>query len=316
MANRDVYAKTFERVIAAMERGVTPWHRPWSAQRSKAGLGSLPFNAATGRSYSGGNVWGLMAWQMDCGYETAGWVTFRQALTLGLVVRKGEKSAPVFFMSKLVKKGKTEEGEDSTDSIFFARGYNVFNLDQLDETEPGAMAKLKAKLGLSAGEGQEAEREGDAEAFDYLDAADAAVVSTGADIRHGGDRAFYSPGFDFIQMPPREAFKHRDHYYSTLFHELGHWSGAESRLKRLTPTRFGSADYAFEELVAELTAAFLSARFGIELVSHSASYLQSWASACRQHPDMFARAASLAQRAADFLVPQEDTAEAIEELAA
>ena len=309
MANRDIYAKTFERIIAAMEQGKTPWVRPWRSTDRRGPNGALPFNAATGRRYSGGNVWALYAEEALSGYTTSGWVTFKQALSLGCVVRKGQKSTPVFFMSRITKRGKTEDGEDAVGSIFFARGYNVFNVDQLDETEEGALAKLRAKL---SGGSAEAAPEGDAETFDYLDAAEAAVLSTGAKIAHGGDRAFYVPSVDRIQMPPREAFKHRDHYYATLFHELSHWSGAEQRLNRLTPARFGSPDYAFEELVAELSAAFISARFGIEMVSQSAAYLNSWAAACRQHPDMFARAASLAQAAADFILKETPAAEVTE----
>lgn len=311
MANRDVYAKTFEAVISAMEAGRTPWVRPWRSARGNAGEGtasSLPFNAATGRRYSGGNVWALWATEQELGYETSGWVTFKQALSLGLVVRKGERSAPVFFMSRIVKRGKDANGEDAVDSIFFAKGYNVFNLSQLDEVEEGAKERLMVKL---FGERKEArEVKGDAEAFDVLDAAEAAIAATGAAISHGGGSAYYHPALDAIKMPPRESFTHRDHYYSTLFHELAHWTGAERRLNRLTPSRFGSPDYAFEELVAELAAAFVSARFGIEMASHSGAYLRSWAKACRQHPDMFARAASLAQAAADYIL--KETPEAVE----
>jgi antirestriction protein ArdC len=106
-------------------------------------------------------------------------------------------------------------------------------------------------------------------------------------------------------MPDADTFRDRESYYGTLFHELTHWTGADKRLKRLTPARFGSADYAFEELVAELGAAFLSGRFGFEQVSQSAAYLRQWAKACRQHPDMLARAASLAQRAADYVTGEQ-----------
>lgn len=303
MANRDVYAKVFDGIIAAMERGTAPWSKPWRATGSAPGA-DVPRNAATGRRYSGGNVFALWGTALDRGYALPGWLTFRQAIALGCVVRKGEKGTAVYFMSKLnvKRKGATPDanGELPEDRIFFARQYVVFNVAQLEELEPGALDKLKAKLSPAA----PVAPQGDAEAFDVLDVAERIVSATGAHIAHGGDRACYSPVADAITMPRPEDFVHRDHYYATLFHELAHWTGHESRLKRLTPARFGSAEYAFEELVAELASAFLCARLGLNHEEPSAAYLASWAKSCRQHPDMFARAASLAQAAADYVYPE------------
>lgn len=280
----DVYAKTFDAVITAMENGVAPWVRPWSATRSDA----MPHNAATGRPYSGGNVVALWAAQLHHGYTSAGFVTFKQALEAQCVVRKGEKGHAVYFFSTFEKVSK--DNPERKDKIFLAKGFTVFNVDQLDELEPGALTKLRN--GSLEPLGTPVEREA---------GADTMVVATGAHITHGGDRAFYAPSADRIGIPCPEGFTSMPSYYGTLFHELGHWTGHKSRLDRLAPMKFGDPRYAFEELVAELCAAFLSARFGWETVSQSASYLNGWAKACREEPDMLARAASMAAKAADHI---------------
>jgi len=283
-SNAAVYAEVFEQVIREMEQGNAPWVKPWS------GLG--PHNALTGRPYSGGNVIALLFAGMA--YRSHGWVTFKQALEAKCVVRKGEKSTPVFFMSKATKKASSDDEDGEPSSYFFARMFRVFNVEQLDEMEPGALAALKGR-----------HTEPTRTAFEALQDADEMVRETGADITHGSAGACYIPSLDVIRMPDADTFRDRESYYSTLFHELTHWTGADKRLKRLTPARFGSADYAFEELVAELGASFLSGRFGFEQVSQSAAYLRHWAKACRQHPDMLARAASLAQRAADYITGEQ-----------
>lgn len=282
-----VYAEVFEQVIREMEQGNAPWVKPW--------VGG-PYNALTGRPYSGGNV--IVLAFAGLAYPTAGWVTWNQALEAGCVVRKGEKSTPVFFMSKAVKKatqgdGPTE-GDNEPSAYFFARMFRVFNVAQLDELEPGALEALKARHSASS-----------RTAFEAVQEADELVRETEAVITHGGGVACYIPSEDVIRMPEPETFRDRESYYGTLFHELTHWTGSEKRLKRLTPARFGSADYAFEELVAELGAVFLSGRFGFAAVSQSAAYLRSWAKACRQHPEMLARAASLAQKAVDYVTGEQ-----------
>lgn len=296
MSNRDIYATVFDAITREMEEGRTPWVKPW---RSMGRGNALPYNAVTGRPYSGGNVFAL--WFAGMPYGSTGWVTFKQAIGEGCVVRKGEKGTPVYYMSTSTGKKDTnatpETDETGRRSFFFAKQFTVFNVDQLDELEPGALETLRNRHG-----GTTAPVESE---FLRNETADQFIAATGADIRHGGDRAFYVPTFDRIQMPPAESFDMTDGYYGTLFHELGHWTGHESRLNRITPAAFGSPDYAFEELVAELSAALLSAMHGMDTVTQSAAYLRSWAKACRQSPDMFARAASLASKAVGFLSPVE-----------
>jgi len=289
-----VYSEVFENIIREMEQGNAPWVKPW--------VGG-PYNAATGRRYSGGNVLALIFAGVK--YQSSGWLTWNQAIEAGCVVRKGEKSTSVFFMSKAVKKATQGNGPTGADedpaSYFFARGFRVFNVDQLDELEPGALEALKARHTPETVQG-----------FEAIEEAEELVTRSGADITHGGAAACYIPALDAIRMPEPETFTSRESYYATLFHELTHWTGGEKRLKRITPARFGTADYAFEELVAELGSAFLAGRFGFEQVSQSAAYLRNWAKACRAHPEMLAKAASLAQKAADYLTGEQSAPVVVE----
>ena len=289
-----VYTEVFENIIREMEQGNAPWVRPWSGG---------PYNAATGRRYSGGNVLALIFAGVK--YQSSGWLTWNQAIEAGCVVRKGEKSTSVFFMSKAVKKATQGDGPTVADedpaSYFFARGFRVFNVDQLDELEPGALEALKARHTPETLQG-----------FEAIEEAEELVERSGADITPGGAAACYIPALDAIRMPEPETFTSRESYYATLFHELTHWTGGEKRLKRITPARFGTADYAFEELVAELGSAFLAGRFGFKQVSQSAAYLRNWAKACRAHPEMLAKAASLAQKAADYLTGEQSAPVTVE----
>lgn len=297
--NAEIYAKVFEQVIAEMEQGRAPWAKSWNASPDGH---AMPYNAVTGRKYSGGNV--LALWFAGLNYTSKGWLTFKQAIGASCVVRKGEKGTPVFYMS-VAKRVKEDEatGEDRLQQFFFAKSFTVFNVDQLDELEPGALAALKARHATAAAPKADHERNADA---------DAMVTATGAQITHGGDAACFIPALDVIRMPELASFDKADNYYSTLFHELTHWSGGDARLKRITPAKFGSADYAFEELVAELGAAFLGAQFQYDTITQNAAYLRHWAKKCRETPDLLARAASLASRAVEFLAgetPDEDAGE-------
>lgn len=307
MSSREIYAKVFESVISEMEQGNAPWVKPW---RDMGGRGdAMPYNAATGRKYSGGNVVAL--WFAGMPYSCNGWVTFKQALAEDCVVRKGEKGTTVFYMSVLDKKVKQgeEEAPGKPGRFFFAKAFTVFNVEQLDELKPGALAKLTNKHRTPVADIEPTDIERNA-------MADAMIADTGAKITHGGSSACFIPSLDLIKMPAPESFESTDAYYGTLFHELTHWSGHDSRLDRITPAAFGSPDYAFEELVAELGAAFLSATFGYNGVTRSAAYLKHWAAKCRETPDLLVKAASLASKAADYLAKPEQAGEETEEPAA
>lgn len=284
MSNAEVYASVFARITEQLKAGVVPWVKPWGDSDEQ------PCNAVTGRPYSGGNVLVLWERQATLGYARSRWVTFKQALAAGCIVRKGEKGTAVYFMKVAEKKPKT--ADDDPERFFFARSFTVFNVAQLDETVPGSLDALSPPLTPRP-------------AFVRHEAAALTIAATGATINHGGGRACYSPLLDTITLPMPESFDAPDAYYGTAFHELTHWTGHQSRLDRQIKNGFGNPEYAFEELVAELGAAFLSARHGLDTETQSAAYLHCWLKGLADKPEMLARASSLAQKAANFIAKQE-----------
>lgn len=286
MANKEVYEKVTARIIKALEEGTIPWEKPWAN-----GANSWPRNAVTGRQYSGFNVWALMFSPYTC----PGWLTFNQARAIKASVAKGEKGTPVFFMSVI------QDKKDPDKRYFMAKGFTVFNVEQLQDSPAKAklLAKLTVPMPVLPPDAHIAELE-------------AIVSATGANITYGGDRAYYMPSADRIGMPKRAQFKSTDSYYGVLFHELGHWTGAEKRLARGLTTCFGNAEYAAEELVAELTAAFLCHRNGLEFETQSAGYIAHWLKGLNNDPGLLVKAASAAQKAADLIQPP--VAPAVEEL--
>lgn len=287
MANKQVYEKVMGKVIAAMEAGEIPWQKGWATNRP-------PHNALSGRSYHGGNVLALWFERMLKEYTLDAWVTFKQALEAGCVVQKGQHATPVYFMKSVTRKAAGEDAEGDSESLWIARLYFVFNVDQLTDLEaaPGSLAKLKARFN-------------DMEERNHkpLTKAERVAKESGAVIVHRNpDRCFYAPMTDEVNMPPLSRFKTRDGYYASLFHELGHWTGHESRLNRdMKKGMFSKPDYAFEELIAELSAAFSAHRVGIPHVTQAAAYLQSWLKAIKDKPNALASAATHAMKATAFV---------------
>jgi antirestriction protein ArdC len=290
MTNADVYAKATAAIVEQLKQGVAPWSRPWSAV--EPGMG-MPRNAVSRRAYSGVNVFTLMTAQWARGYETAGWLTFKQALKVGAIVRRGEKSSPVVWFKQLRKKDPTT-GEEEV--IWLARLYYVFNLDQLDDHKvEGSVERLKARFRRPAG----AETVGEPE---RLDEAELLALSSGIPVSYGGDRACYIPALDRIEMPPRRAFPDPQALYPVLFHELVHGTGHETRLDRGLMKKVDGDTYAREELIAELGSTFLCAVIGMDHVSRASTYLASWLSRL-QDPDgskWLAGAATKATEAANW----------------
>lgn len=285
-AKQDIYQTVTDSIVGMLEKGVRPWAPQWEA--GSCGLPAIP-TRANGESYRGINVallWGAAEMK---GYRHHTWMTFNQAKELGGCVRKGEKSTPIVYWGSYAK--EDENGEEET--RLFAKGYAVFNVEQIDH--------LPERFYEAAPVVETAER---------IKLADQWAVGTGADIRHGGAKAFFSPKSDHVQMPPLEAFYERDAYYATLAHELTHWSGAKARLDRQFGKRFGDKAYAFEELVAELGAAFAMARLGIaaEPREDHASYLASWLKVLKSDKRAIFTAASKAQAACDYLFKLADNA--------
>lgn len=282
----DLYSRVTNAIIADLERGVRPWTKPWSAEHL-AGRISRPLRS-TGEPYSGINTVLLWAEAVERGFTAPIWITFRQALALGAHVRKGEHGATVVYANKITR---TEAGDDGTDverQIPFLKAYTVFNVEQVE----GLPAHFHA---VSAPRLDPVQRIAHADAF---------FAATGADVRHGGNRAYYAQAPDYVQSPPFESFADPESYYATLAHECTHWTKHPTRLDRdFGRKRWGDEGYAREELVAELGAAFLCADLGLELTPREdhAAYLASWLKVLQDDKRFVFTAAAHAQRAADYL---------------
>ena len=276
---RDLYAEVTARILADLETGAAPWIKPWSATPGA----NVPCNAATNRPYSGCNV--ILLWMAQAaGYRTPRYLTYKQAMELGGHVRKGERGTKVYFVKRL--EIEDADGSSPTRLVPMMREYTVFNVDQCDGL-PDSIT-----IGRSM-------RVRNPDARDDL--ADQFLHSTGADIREGHGEAYYVPSHDFISMPAFDAFKGADHFYGTVFHELTHWTAHKSRLNRDLKNRFGSRNYAAEELVAELGAAFLCAEFGFDGDLPHAGYIGHWIELLKADKRAFLTACSQASKAADYL---------------
>lgn len=272
-----LYDSVTRSIIDDLEKGVPAWVQPWRTKRRTA-LGLLPANLATGRTYSGINIPILWHAAKCAGYPDPAWMTFRQALALNATVRKGEKGTHIVFTRKLTVKKEDDEEKQ----ISMLRSYTVFNVAQIDGLPPTVLTPEDTPPPL------------DADAQRFIDA-------TRADIRHGGSRACFVPSLDIIQLPQRSDFASIESYFGTAIHELGHWVGHETRLNRDLNNRFGSQAYAAEELVAELTSAFLCAHLGVNGELRHASYIESWLALLKMDSRAIFTAASKASQAADFL---------------
>ncbi|HLG90343.1 MAG TPA: zincin-like metallopeptidase domain-containing protein [Alphaproteobacteria bacterium] len=280
-----LYQEVTDKIIAELEQGRVPWVQPWG--RAKAGLG-LPKNAATSRRYSGVNILILWGAVIEKGFPSQQWLTFRQALDLGGNVRKGERGTTVCYADRFIPKDEIERAKrdgDEPEAVPFLKRFTVFNVAQCEGLPESALA----------GPPVLPERE-------IIPRAEALIAATAADFRIGGERAFYVPSADYIQVPPQPAFFEQINYYRTCFHELGHWTGHVSRLNREQSGRFGSKSYAREELVAEMASAFLCAALGITPTVRHADYLGSWLDVLREDNRAIFRAASAASKAADLLL--------------
>lgn len=294
-----LYAEVTANIVAELEAGRFPWAQPWDI--AKAGPG-LPRNAATSRPYSGVNILILWGEVIARGHASQGWLTFRQALGAGGCVRRGEQGVTVCYADRFTpdaEKAKAEREGVEPGSIPFLKRFTLFNVDQC-EGLPEALTATPIPL----------------PDCETIPAAEALIAATRADFRIGGAKAFYSPGGDFVQVPPQPAFANQIDYYRTATHELGHWMGHASRLGRDQTKPFGSPDYAREELVAELTAAYVCASLSIVPTVRHADYLGSWLDVLRADNRAIFRAASRASKAADYLLACSQDSAALAEIAA
>jgi len=284
-ARTDLYDAVTRRIIAALEAGRVPWVCPW--ERGAAAPG-LPRNAITGRAYSGVNIVILWNALIENGWSSQAWLTFRQALAAGGSVRKGARGTCVVYADRFTPEVEAEKAQASGDAprtVAFLKRFTVFNIDQCE----GLRADLTPDPAPLADD-------------DIKPRTEAVIAASGIDVRIGGDRAFYAPAEDFVQLPPPGAFFDAVNFYSVALHELTHATGHSARLDRQILNRFGGKDYAREELVAEMGSAFLCAALGIEPTVRHADYLGAWLDVLREDNRAIFRAASAASKAADWLL--------------
>ena len=282
-----LYDDITDKIIAELEAGRAPWVQPWGSAAAKAPL-AMPRNAATGRHYSGINVLILWGAVIQHGFPGQSWLTFRQALSLGGNVRKGEHGTTVVYADRFTpedeKRRARETGENAA-AIPFLKRFTVFNAAQCDGL-PDDIAAIAPPPPPGLIEPR----------------VEALIEATGIDFRIGGDRAFYVPAHDYVQVPPPQAYFEPINWHRTALHELGHASGHASRLGRDLTGGFGTKKYAFEELVAEINAAFCCASLGIVPTVRHADYIGAWLEVLREDNRAIVRAASQASKAADWLL--------------
>jgi antirestriction protein ArdC len=287
-ARASLYDEVTRRIIAELEAGRFPWVQPWGRAEGTGPTPGLPRNALTGRTYSGVNVLILWGAVIEQGFPSQGWLTFRQALEAGGNVRKGERGTTVVYADRFTpeaEKERAREAGEEARAIPFLKRFTVFNVAQCEGLRPG-LAPEPVPL---------PERE-------IVPVAEEVIAASGVDFRVGGTKAFYVPGADYVQVPPQPAFFEQVNYYRTALHELTHATGHPSRLARNQTGAFGSKDYAREELVAEMGAAFLCASLGIVPTVRHADYLAGWLDVLREDNRAIFRAAGQASKAADWLL--------------
>ncbi|MGR3807753.1 ArdC family protein [Pasteurella testudinis] len=295
---RDLYQQVTDDIIEALESGVMPWIKPWNDAEAERIALRLPYNGESGRHYSGINILLLWAAQIKHGFKQAKWLTFNGIAHLGGTIRKGEKSTRIILYRPMETEEKDtegnvifdENGEAKIRQYAVIRGIPVFNIEQCDGIEP--------HLGSTE--------------QPIIDESDAMTLINTLPKKMGVSlflrpqgKAFYSPSRDCIVMPEVCQFEEIDRYYATLLHESAHASGHSSRLNRIGITNndgFGSSNYAFEELIAELTSAFMCAHVGIDNISQNAAYLNSWIKTLKSDKKAIFRATSQARTATDYLM--------------
>jgi antirestriction protein ArdC len=291
-----LYEGVTNRIIAELSQGCVPWVQPWGGGEDRgAARVALPRNALTLRGYSGINILILWASVIEHGYPSQGWLTFRQALSAGGSVRKGESGTGVVYADRFTpeaEKRRSRETDEDPKSVPFLKRFTLFNVAQCDGL-PDNLAADPAPL---------PERE-------IVPVAERVITASGVPFRIGGTKAFYVPSTDTVQVPPQPAFFDQINYYRTALHELTHATGHASRLARDLTHPFGSKDYAREELVAEIGSAFLCAALGIVPTVRHSDYIGAWLVVLREDSRAIFRAASQASRAADWLLARHQQAQ-------
>jgi antirestriction protein ArdC len=291
---KDLYQEATDKIIAALESGTAPWQRPWELKKG----GGLPFNGATNNRYHGINVLLLALASAEKGWTDNRFATFKQGKDLGTFVKAGEKGTTIYFSKPMRVPEKGPDGQQVTGAdgqpkvknIYLLRAHTVFNASQFDAF-PSMEAIPQPK-------------------HDWESSArvDAIAKGYGVPIVHGGNEAYYTPTFDRIQMPEREQFPIADNYYATLMHEIGHSTGHPSRLNRVLNGNRKSTEYAFEELIAEMSSLYITSDLGLTgvtedaNVSRHAAYVGSWLEALNKDKKMIFKAAREAERVHELVM--------------
>ena len=283
----NLYDEITDKIIAELEAGRFPWAQPWGKATVGAPIG-LPQNASTGRIYSGINILILWGAVIQHGFPGQGWLTYRQAQSLGGNVRKGERGTTVVYADRFTpedEKRRARETGEEPGKIAFLKRFTVFNTAQCEGLpEDITVAMPPPPPGM------------------IEPRVEALIKATGIDFRMGGDRAYYVPALDHVVVPPPQAFFESINWHRTALHELGHATGHASRLARDFSGSFGTKKYAFEELIAEMSAAFCCASLGIMPTVRHADYIGSWLEVLREDNRAIVRAASQASKAADWIL--------------
>lgn len=286
----DVYQIVTDQILEALESGVVPWRKDW---QDVPGFGQ-PYNLRSKKAYRGINILLLGLEKDRRNYSSEWWLTFKQAKELDGTVKKGEKSTLIVFWLWFKVKGKDSDGEEAADSRPMLRYYRVFNADQCDLPE----GTIPAPETIDRPELPEAA------AQTIIDG-----MPNRPEIRHNdADRAYYSPATDTVTLPNHYLFNSVDSYFSTAFHELAHSTGHDSRLGRHSKGQkqaaLGSEEYGKEELVAEISAAFLCSFAGISnaTIENQAAYIANWKQTISADKRMVVTAAAQAQKAADHIL--------------
>lgn len=282
MATTDIKQIVTDKIISLLEKGGNVYRQEWM----KSAQNGFPFNAKTSARYNGINV--LLLWNaaLENGYSSNAWLTYKQATELGAQVRKGEKGTMCVYF-EMVKKNRKPEAEESEETGYYPmiKSFYVFNAEQID--------------GLNLAKNQI----DDAKEFLPNEKVEQILLASKAIINHSGESAFYSPTHDKIILPAKERFFNESGYYATALHELVHWTGHKTRLNRDFGKRFGNESYAFEELVAELGAAFVIGAIGFidATIENHAAYLESWLKVLKNDKNAIFTACKQATLAYEFL---------------
>ena len=284
-----------DKIIEQLKKGTAPWQKPWRENRPNI----LPYNPLTDKKYKGINTLQLISESIEKGYEDPRWMTYKQAQSLNAQVRSHEKSTMIQYWKFTESRDKLDEqGEPVLDEkgkkikvdvllakprVFYA---NVFNAEQIDNLPPLPVRENSDK-----------------NEWEHIERADKILKNSGAKIQHDRNSAYYSINEDVIHLPKKSQFDTNDKYYATVFHELGHWTGAESRLNRDIKNPYGSDEYAKEELRAEITSMILGDELNIgHDPGQHAAYVNSWIKILQDDPKEILRAASDAEKMKSYIM--------------